>query len=121
MTAVALLVVVSLGPLNIEATSGEGNFATCKFEIHLFFMPCITHNWNYQAIMLFIENGLIGALSFFAASGRIGMESFRSRDRVPRPSSHGASARCISRSLLKLSSAPVLGILAFKSLIAVQF
>ena len=64
---------------------------------------------------------LIGALSFFAASGRIGMESFRSRDRVPRPSSHGASARCFSRFLLKLSSSPVLDILVFKSLIAVQF
>ena len=57
MTAVALLVVVSLGPLNIEATSG-------KFEIHFLFMPFsefmmpyITYNWNYQAIMLFIENG----------------------------------------------------------------
>ena len=64
MTAVALLVVVSLGLLNIEATSGEGIFANCKFEIHLFFMkfsefmmPCITYNWSYQAIMLFIENG----------------------------------------------------------------
>ena len=65
MTAVALLVVVSLGLLNIEATSGEGIFANCKFKIHLFvmtfseiMMPYITHKWNYQAIMLFIENGI---------------------------------------------------------------
>ena len=65
MTAVVLLIVVSLGPLNIGATSGEGIVATCKFEIHLFYltfseimMPCITYNWNYQAIMLFIENGI---------------------------------------------------------------